>query len=398
MQMSLNAEDIAFRYEVRAFIEQNYPDAVRQKQARNEPLLKEDYLSWHRIVAEKGWVAPGWPEKYGGTGWNAIQKFLWAEELARENTAELMAFGLKMVGPVIYTYGSEDLKKRFLPGILSGDTWWAQGYSEPGAGSDLASLRTKAVRDGDHYIVNGHKTWTTYAQFADWGFFLVRTDTESKPQAGISFLLLDMKSPGVTVRPIITLGGMHAVNEVWLEDVRVPVDQRIGEENKGWTYAKFLLSHERSGIGGVAQSKRALAKIKEYARTESDGGGALINDPDFLRTLSNLEIDLQAVEVTELRALSLTTTGEEPGPEASLLKVKGTEVRQRISELALELVAYCGVPDQSDTLKIGADLDILHSHYAGAAAATYFDTRKVSIYGGSNEIQRNIMSKVILGL
>lgn len=397
MDLEFSPADIAFREEARAFIAENYPQHLRAKQDEGEEMAKEDFLSWQRVLAKKGWVAPAWPKEYGGPGWSTVQRFIWSEELARADTVPILPFGINMVGPVIYTFGTPEQKARFLPRILSGEDWWCQGYSEPGAGSDLASLRTRAVRDGDHYIVNGQKTWTTLAQHADWGFFLVRTDTEAKPQEGISFLLIDMKSPGITVRPIITLGGEHEVNEVWLEDVRVPVENRIYEENKGWTCAKFLLAHERTGIAGVARSKRGVERIKTIARTEMDGDRPLIANPFFKRKIAELEIDLSALEYTELRTLASEASGRGPGPESSLLKIKGTEIQQRLTELALEAVGHYGAPyfrgfpEGDNAYPIGPD-------YAHRAAPTYFNGRKTSIYGGSNEIQRNIIAKMVLGL
>ncbi|MFD1611884.1 acyl-CoA dehydrogenase family protein [Sphingomonas tabacisoli] len=397
MDLEFSPEDIAFREEARRFIAENYPKALRGKQEEGEELSKEDFLSWHRALAKQGWIAPAWPKEYGGPGWTTTQRFIWSEELARADTIPILPFGINMVGPVIYTFGTPEQKARFLPRILSGEDWWCQGYSEPGAGSDLASLRTRAVRDGGHYVVNGQKTWTTMAQHADWGFFLVRTDPDAKPQEGISFLLIDMKSPGVTVRPIITLGGEHEVNEVWLEDVRVPVDQRIYEENKGWTCAKFLLAHERTGIAGVARSKRGVERIKNIARTEMDGDRPLLANPFFKRKVAELEIDLTALEYTELRTLASEASGRGPGPESSLLKIKGTEIQQRITELALEAVGHYGAPyfrgfgEGDNEHPIGPD-------YAHRAAPTYFNGRKTSIYGGSNEIQRNIIAKMVLGL
>jgi alkylation response protein AidB-like acyl-CoA dehydrogenase len=397
MQLEFSPEEIAFQREVRTFIAENYPENLRSVQDEGHDLSKEDFLSWHRILAKKGWIAPAWPVEYGGTGWTATQRFIWSEELAAADCVGTMPFGLSMVGPVIYTFGTPEQKAQFLPGILSGDDWWCQGYSEPGAGSDLASLRTKAVRDGDHYVVNGQKTWTTMAQYADWGFFLVRTDSDAKAQEGISFLLINMKTPGVTVRPIITLGGEHEVNEVWLEDVRVPVANRIYEENKGWTCAKFLLAHERTGIAAVARSKRGVEKIKSIARTEQDGDRPLIANPFFKRKISELEIDLTALEFTELRSLAGEAAGKGPGPESSLLKIKGSEIQQRITELALEAVGHYGAPyfrgfgEGDNEHPIGPD-------YAHRAAPTYFNTRKTTIYGGSNEIQRNIIAKMVLGI
>ncbi|MEY3916007.1 MAG: hypothetical protein RLZZ103_1506 [Pseudomonadota bacterium] len=397
MQLEFSPEEIAFQKEVRTFIAENYPENLRSVQDEGHDLSKEDFLSWHRILAKKGWIAPAWPVEYGGTGWTATQRFIWSEELAAADCVGTMPFGLSMVGPVIYTFGTPEQKAQFLPGILSGDDWWCQGYSEPGAGSDLASLRTKAVRDGDHYVVNGQKTWTTMAQYADWGFFLVRTDSDAKAQEGISFLLINMKTPGVTVRPIITLGGEHEVNEVWLEDVRVPVANRIYEENKGWTCAKFLLAHERTGIAAVARSKRGVEKIKSIARTEQDGDRPLIANPFFKRKIAELEIDLTALEFTELRSLAGEAAGKGPGPESSLLKIKGSEIQQRITELALEAVGHYGAPyfrgfgEGDNEHPIGPD-------YAHRAAPTYFNTRKTTIYGGSNEIQRNIIAKMVLGI
>ena len=397
MQLEFSPEELAFQQEVRTFIAENYPENLRSVQDEGHDLSKEDFLSWHRILAKKGWIAPAWPVEYGGTGWTATQRFIWSEELAAADCVGTMPFGLSMVGPVIYTFGTPEQKAQFLPGILSGDDWWCQGYSEPGAGSDFASLRTKAVRDGDHYVVNGQKTWTTMAQYADWGFFLVRTDSDAKAQEGISFLLINMKTPGVTVRPIITLGGEHEVNEVWLEDVRVPVANRIYEENKGWTCAKFLLAHERTGIAAVARSKRGVEKIKSIARTEQDGDRPLIANPFFKRKIAELEIDLTALEFTELRSLAGEAAGKGPGPESSLLKIKGSEIQQRITELALEAVGHYGAPyfrgfgEGDNEHPIGPD-------YAHRAAPTYFNTRKTTIYGGSNEIQRNIIAKMVLGI
>jgi alkylation response protein AidB-like acyl-CoA dehydrogenase len=402
MDMEFNAQEAAFRDEVRAFINENYPPHLRALHDEGEELAKDDFLSWHRILAKKGWIAPAWPAEYGGTGWTATQRYIWSEETARADCVRLMPFGLSMVGPVIYTFGTAEQKAKFLPGILSGDDWWCQGYSEPGAGSDLASLRTTAVQDGDEYIVNGQKTWTTMAQHADWGFFLVRTDKDAKAQEGISFLLIDMKSPGVTVRPIITLGGEHEVNEVWLENVRVPVENRVYEENKGWTCAKFLLAHERTGIAGVAASKRGVERIKDIARTEQDGDRPLIANPFFKRKIAELQTDLTALEFTELRSLAGEAAGRGPGPESSLLKIKGSEIQQRITELALEAVGHYGAPyfrgfGANDSLA-GDNEHPIGPDYAHRAAPTYFNVRKTTIYGGSNEIQRNIIAKMVLGV
>ena len=398
MNLDFSPEDLAFRDEARAFIAANYPEPLRGKQDEGEELSRDDYLSWHRVLAKQGWVAPAWPKEYGGPGFTAVQRYLWSEEIARGDCIRIMPFGINMVGPVIYTFGTPEQKARFLPPTLSGDIWWCQGYSEPGSGSDLASLKMKAVRDGDDYIVNGQKTWTTLAQHADWIFCLVRTDPNVKAQEGISFLLIDMKSPGVTVRPIITLGGEHEVNEVWMEDVRVPVANRVHAENKGWTCAKFLLAHERTGIAGVAQSKRGVEKLKEMARTEAEDDVPLLKEPMFARRISELMIDLTALEYTELRTLASEQSGQGPGAESSLLKIKGTEIQQRITELALEAAGHYGAPYFRGFGSEGANAVPIGAAYTQRVAPTYFNMRKTSIYGGSNEIQRNIIAKMVLGL
>jgi alkylation response protein AidB-like acyl-CoA dehydrogenase len=397
MNLDFSAEDLAFRDEVRSFIADSYPTSLRGKQDEGDELSKEDFLSWHRVLAKKGWVAPAWPVEYGGTGWTSTQRYIWSEETARADCIRLMPFGLAMVGPVIYTFGTPEQKAKFLPRILSGEDWWCQGYSEPGAGSDLASLRTKAVVDGDDYVVNGQKTWTTMAQHADWGFFLVRTDFEAKMQEGISFLLIDMKSPGIEVRPIITLGGEHEVNEVWLDNVRVPIANRVYEENKGWTCAKFLLAHERVGIAGVASSKRGVEKLKAVAATEMEGERSLLANPFFRRKVAELEIDLAALEYTELRTLAGMAAGKNPGPESSVLKIKGSEIQQRLTELTLEMAGHYGAPYYRGFGE-GDNEHPIGPEWANRAAPTYFNARKTTIYGGSNEIQRNVIAKMVLGL
>ncbi len=398
MNLEFTPEEIAFREEVRAFIEENYPKDLAGMGTR-EDLTRDQFLAWHKILGEKGWAAPAWPEEYGGTGWTSTQRYIWSEENARVDAVMPLPFGVSMVGPVIYTFGSQEQKDRFLPKILSGEEWWCQGYSEPGAGSDLASLKTTAVRDGDHYVLNGQKTWTTLAQHADWIFILARTDPNAaKPQEGISFFLAPMDTPGIEVRPIITIDGGHEVNETWLTDVRIPAEYLVGEENQGWTYAKFLLAHERSGIAGVARSKRGIEKLRQIASTEVLDGEPLISDGDFSRKVSQLEIDLTALEFTELRTLARESQGKGPGPESSILKIKGTEIQQRLTELTLEAVGNYGAPyfrgfpeDGSNEYPIGPD-------YSHQSAPMYFNMRKTSIYGGSNEIQRNIITKMILGL
>ncbi len=397
MDLEFTPDELAFRDEVRDFIDQNYPAHLKEIKTRSE-MSKEDFLSWHRILHTKGWVAPSWPVEHGGTDWTPAQKYIWNEENGAAGTIPVLPFGVAMVGPVIYTFGNEEQKKRFLPGILSGDDWWCQGYSEPGSGSDLASLRTKAVREGDHYIVNGSKTWTTLAQHADWIFCLVRTDPDAKAQEGISFLLIDMNTPGIEVRPIITIDGSHEVNEVFLTDVKVPAENLIGEENKGWTYAKFLLGHERSGIAAVSRSKKQIDRLKEIAKGEQDGTQSLFDDDAFKLKLSELEVDLTALEFTELRTLASENAGKGPGPESSILKIKGTEIQQRITELTIEAVGHYAHPNLQN-MDLGSYNEFpVGPEHADGVAAGYFNTRKTSIYGGSNEIQHNIIAKMVLGL
>ena len=393
MDLSFSPEEEAFRAEVRRFIADNFPESLKGRSRRDFD-TREDFVAWHKVLYKKGWVAPLWPVEYGGTGWTVTQRYIFNEECAEAETPPLLPFGLSMCGPVIYTFGNAAQKQRFLPGILSGEDWWCQGYSEPGSGSDLASLKTRAVREGDHYIVNGQKTWTTLAQYADWIFCLVRTDPDVKQQEGISFLLIDMKTPGITVKPIIVLDGAHEVNEVFFDNVKVPVENRIGEENKGWTYAKFLLVHERSGIAGVARSKKAIERLKQIATSELVDGTPLMKTDEFSRKVAELEIDLAALEYTELRTLAREAQGKHAGPESSILKIKGTEVQQRITELAVEAVGYYAYPYArffgDNEYPVGPD-------YALGQSGAYFNMRKASIYGGSNEIQRNIIAKAVLG-
>jgi len=396
MQLEFTPAELAFRDEVRAFIAANYPVEVRARQDQGLAIRKQDYLDWHRIVARQGWSVPAWPVEYGGTGWSPAQRYIWLEELALADTVPIIAFSVGLVGPVIYTFGTPQQQARFLPDIVAGNVWWCQGYSEPGAGSDLASLQTRAVRNGDHYVVNGQKTWITLAHYADWGFFLVRTDPAARKQAGISFLLIDMQSPGITVRPIITLDGEHEVNEVWLEDVKVPVDNRIYEENKGWACAKMLLAHERSGIAMVSRSKVALARLRELAAGVVERGRPLVEDPVFRRKLTEVEVDLLALEYTELRILAAETAGKPPGVEVSMLKIKGTEVQQRLNELALEAVGPHAALRVQRALAAGETPVAVPA--AIGVADTYFNMRKTSIFSGSNEIQRNILARTVLGL
>ena len=397
MDLDFTPEQQAFRAEVRAFLEGSLPEATRRRVLGGLEITRGDIEGWQKILHAKGWGAPSWPREFGGTGWDPVQQFIFEEESAAAGAPIQLPFGLKMVGPVLQRFGSPEQQARFLPPIVSATEWWSQGYSEPGSGSDLASLKCKAERKGDVYLVNGQKTWITLAQHADWIFCLVRTDPVSKPQAGISFLLIDMRSPGVTVRPLYLLDGTHEVNEVWFEDVQVPVANRIGVENSGWTYAKFLLGHERTNIAGVGASKRELRRLKAIAARELKHGRPLADDPAFAARIAQVEIDLLALEITNLRVLESETQRRAPGPEASLLKIKGTEIQQQLAELMMAAVGPYALP--FDRAAIHAEpAEPVGPSYAAPLAARYFNLRKTSIYGGSNEIQKNIISQMILGL
>ena len=387
-----------FQLEVREFLNRHLPEDLSEKVCRSLALSKQDYLRWQDILAAKGWLAYSWPKDFGGPGWSPVQCYIFQEEMARANAPRLISFGLKMVGPVIYTFGNDEQKARYLPQISNNKVWWCQGYSEPGAGSDLASLQTRAVRDGDHYIVNGTKTWTTMAQWADQMFCLVRTNTEVKKQQGISFLLIDMRSPGIDVKPIVTMDGGREINTVYLTDVKVPVSNRIGEENKGWTYAKFLLGHERSGIARIAASKARLAYLKDIASNHRTAGTLLADDPDFMRAVAETEIELTALEFTELRALMKEQAGGAPGVEANMLKIRGTHVQQKITAMLMKAMGYYAAPYLPQAMEYGFNEAPVGPEYAAPLAANYFNMRKASIYGGSNEIQRNIIAKVVLEL
>lgn len=399
MNVDFSDEELAFQQEARQFLEEKYPKHIQEKARKGLQLVKEDWVEWQKILYDKGWAAVNWPVEHGGTGWTAAQKYIWSNECAKANALDVMAFGMKMVAPVIYTYGTEEQKQRFLPDILASNIWWCQGYSEPNAGSDLASLKTTAVRDGDEYIVNGTKTWTTLGHFAEWIFCLVRTGSpDEKNQTAISFLLIDMNDPGITVSPIITLEGHREVNEVHFDNVRVPTENLIGQEGRGWTYAKLLLTHERTNIARVAASKVRLGKLKEKASATSNGGPALMEDPAFKLKVAELEIELSALEYTELRTLSAVTTGKAPGPESSILKIAGTEVYQMIDELNVEVAGYYCLPFVKDQFTLDFDGEWIGPDSACNTAPYYFNNRKASIYGGSNEIQKNIICKAVLGL
>ena len=400
MDIDYTPEQRAFRDKVRTFLADKLDPALQRKVKNDQPLSKADIQNWQRVLHEQGWGAPAWPVEYGGTGWNAVERHIFEEECARAYAPEQLAFGLKMVAPVIQKYASEEQKEQYLPSILSGDAWWCQGYSEPNAGSDLASLKTTAVRDGDHYIVNGQKTWTTLAQHADWIFCLVRTDPNVRKQAGISFLLIDMKTPGITVRPIIMLDDSHEVNEVWFDNVRVPVANRVGAENEGWTYAKYLLGHERTNIARVGRSKAKLQHLKQVAAQQpGNDGGRLIDDIDFRTRIARVELELQALEITNLKMIATDGQAKAPGPEASILKLKGSEIQQTLSELmALALGPY-GTAQLSDDGNIYPD-GVSESFTPAGYYATsrYFNLRKTTIYGGASEIQKSIICKTVLGI
>ncbi|MBY4945605.1 acyl-CoA dehydrogenase family protein [Cupriavidus respiraculi] len=400
MDLNYSASDNAFREEVRSWLEANLPADIRDKILNHRRPNRDDLVRWHKILAAKGWSVPQWPVEFGGTGWNATQRHIWDEENARVGAPGVLPFGVAMVAPVIMKYGSEEQKRYYLPRILDCTDWWCQGYSEPGSGSDLASVKTRAelTADGKHYIVNGQKTWTTLGQHADMIFCLVRTDPQAKKQEGISFLLIDMKSPGITVRPIIMLDEEHEVNEVFFDNVQVPVENRVGDENRGWTYAKYLLGHERTGIARVGASKRELGFLKRVARQQQKNGKPLLEDPVFGAKVAALEIELMALEITVLRVVSSESAGKGPGPEASLLKIKGTEIQQMLTELMVEAVGPYAQPFDKPYLECETEHAVTGYDDAAPLAAYYFNYRKTSIYGGSNEIQKNIISQMILGL
>jgi alkylation response protein AidB-like acyl-CoA dehydrogenase len=403
MDLKYNPEEQKFRAEVRAFFDAELPTDIRTKLQLGRRISKDDMVRWQKILFRKGWGAPNWPKSFGGTGWDIVQQHIFEEERADASAPGQNPFSLKMLAPVMQTFGNAAQQEYFLPRILSGEDWWCQGYSEPGSGSDLASLRTSAVRQGDHYIVNGQKTWNTMGQYADWIFCLVRTSSEGRQQQGISFLLIDMKSPGITVRPIIMLDGEHEINDIFFDNVKVPVQNLIGEENKGWTYAKFLLTHERSGNAGVGICKRALKKLKEIAAEQMSNGRPLIEDSRFRDRIAQVEMELMALEITNLRVLSATAKEQRAlGPEVSVLKIKGSEIIQQLAELKMHALGHDALPYVREAL----DMDwvgnpLLGAHYRSYAppiSGQYFNQRKTTIYAGSTEIQKNIISQMILGL
>lgn len=398
MDLQFTQEELAFQKEVQAFLKENLSPALSAKVRQGKHLSKSDFEQWHAAVRRRGWLANHWPVEYGGTGWTPIQKFIFENECALAGAPRLVAFGLSMLGPVLIKYGSQKQKEYWLPRILNGDDFWCQGYSEPNSGSDLASVRTSAVREGDYYIVNGQKTWTTLGHFANMIFCLVRTDKDVKPQHGISFLLIDMSSPGVEVRPIITLDGKHEVNEVFFTDVKVPVENLVGEENKGWTYAKYLLSYERTNIAGVGYAVAEFNRLKEALHKSTRHGKTLDLDPHFAERVAKVEIDLENLRITNLRTITSASVGDVALERTSMLKVRSTEIRQEIASLTRRAAGVQALVTPDKALAEGKDSDTGDESDAAMAASVYFNYRKLSIYGGTNEIQKNIVSKLVLGL
>ena len=396
MNLTWTPQERRFRDEVRAFAEAKLPEDIRGKVLRHQRLERDDYVRWHNILADQGWGAPSWSVEHGGTGWNALQRLIFEVECFKAGAPRLLPFGLSMIGPVLMKYGSAEQQARFLPRIPRVEVWWCQGYSEPGSGSDLASLKTRAERDGDGYVVNGQKTWTTLAQYADWMFCLARTDPDARAQRGISMLLLDMRDPGVTVRPIRTLDGGHDVNEVWLENVRVPAANLVGEENQGWTYAKYLLGHERTGIAGLGHCHRELGILKRMAENARSHGRPLLADGRMRDRISRIEVDIMALEMLLLRVAS--SNDGSPGPEASVLKIRGSEIQQDLAMLQMEVAGPDAWPYDPDWMYADAAFHGPGPEMAAAAGAGYADMRKTSIYGGTTEVQKGIIARQVLGL
>ena len=392
MNLAFTPEEQAFREDIRTWVHANLPADIQHKVRNALRQTRDDMQRWAKILGKKGWLGHGWPKEFGGPGWNAIQKHLFEEECALAGAPRVVPFGPVMVAPVIMAFGNAEQQQRFLPGIASGEVWWSQGYSEPGSGSDLASLKCKAERVGDKYIVNGQKTWTTLGQYGEWIFCLVRTSSDGKPQTGISFLLIDMKSPGVSVKPIVLLDGEAEVNEVWFDNVEVPANNLIGEENKGWTYAKHLLSHERTNIADVNRSKRELERLKKIARAEG-----VWDDMRFRDEIAKLEVDVVALEMMVLRVLSAEKTGKNSLDIAGLLKIKGSEIQQRYAELMMLAAGPFALPLIEEAMEAGWQGDYPGGSTSDAPlAGTYFNMRKTTIYGGSNEVQRNIVAQTVL--
>ncbi len=391
MDLNDSPGEIAFRDAVRAWLAANIPADLRDKVLNFGELSKDDLVRWHRILADKGWVAPSWPTEWGGTDWSPVERYIFEEECAYAGAPPIVPFGPTMCASVLLQFGTEAQKRRFLPRIYRCDDFWCQGYSEPGSGSDLASLKTRAERHGEHYVVNGQKTWTTLGHYGDWIFCLVRTDRSAKKQDGISFLLIDMKTPGITVRPLILLDEGHEVNEVFFEDVRVPVENLVHEEGKGWTVAKYLLGHERLNTGRIGASKRELARLQEMAARTTKDGRPLLDDPRFRDRVSRVEIELMALGITNLRFVDEMRRTGRIGAEVSMLKIKGTEIQQAITELLMQVAGPLAQPFRP--IDHGG-----FDAFTASIAPRYFNFRKTSIYAGSNEIQRNIIARAALGL
>ena len=392
MDLTFTPEEQKFREDIRAWVAASLPQHISHKVHNALHQTREDMQDWAKILGKKGWLGYAWPKEFGGPGWNAIQKHLFEEECAMAGAPRIVPFGPVMVAPVIMAFGSPAQQQRHLPGIASGEVWWSQGYSEPGAGSDLASLKTKAERQGDKFIVNGQKTWTTLGQFGEWIFCLVRTNSDGKPQTGISFLLIDMKSKGVSVRPIKLLDGSVEVNEVWFDNVEVPAENLVGEENKGWTYAKYLLGHERTNIADVNRTKRELERLKRIAKAEG-----MYNDFRFRDEIAKLDVDVVALEMMVLRVLSAEKSGKQSLDVAGLLKIRGSEIQQRYSELMMLAAGPYALPLIHEAMEAGWQGDAVGALYCAPLASTYFNMRKTTIYGGSNEVQRNIVAQTVLG-
>ncbi len=404
MDLAFSTEELAFQTEVRDWITANMPSEVAEesRRSRTSHVSKERLLQWQKKLASRGWLCPNWPKEFGGPGWNSTQKFIFEMEMARADSPYLSSFSIKMVAPVLMKYGSEAQKKRFLPKIAAAEELWCQGYSEPGSGSDLASLRTKAERQDDHYVVNGQKIWTTNAHWADWMFCLVRTSSEGKRQEGISFLLIDMKTPGIKVDPIYLVDGTrtpmrHEVNQVFFTDVKVPVENRVGEENKGWTYAKYLLEFERGGQAHGPRLRKAFRHLQTLSKTLMDSADPLSANPHWREKMAALEMEIDAIEMNELMFYSSLKTGDAPGNMASIVKMRGTEVGQKVTELAVEAVGWYGAPF-TELRNYDSNVVPVGGEYVDDVSPRYFNTRKTTIYGGSSEVQRNVLAKAMLGL
>ncbi len=396
MELKFSQEDLEFKKEVRQFFENKLPADIKDRCERGLVIPKEMQVRWQKILFDQGWMAPNWPVDEGGTGWSLTQKYIFAQEAAAACAPPPMPFGVNMIGPVLIKYGTEAQQQKHLPNILNSDTWWCQGYSEPGSGSDLASLKTKAVKDGNDYVINGQKIWTSYAQYADMMFCLVRTDPDAKKQEGISFLLIDMNTPGIEVKPIIGLDLNHTLNEVFFTDVRVPIENLVGEENSGWTYAKSLLEHERSFIARVANSKQLLVRLKQIASTQRIGDNLLINNPDFRRKLTAVEIDLMALEYSELRFLAKQMDGGQLGPEPSIMKLEGSQIQQRLKKLLVESLGMYALPFDADARADESDYLAMGPEHAHGILDQHFYGRSATLVGGTSEVQKNVISRLLM--